>query len=879
MDYKNTLNILETAFEMRGNLKEKDPLFLSYWKKHDLYKKLSTREGEEFILHDGPPYANGSLHAGHALNKILKDIVVRRAALEGKKINFLLGWDTHGLPIEHEVQKTNENAKSLPREEYVQLLKEYALSQVANQKEQFKKFALLTDFDHEYLTLKPEFEAKEVNVFHQMLNKGLAYQSLKPVHWSWSSKTALAEAEIEYKDVESNSIFVKFKHEHENFNVLIWTTTPWTLFGNVALAFGEKINYSLVEIDGDRIVMASELIKKLEETIGKHIKVIDNHFNLSKVLNTHAINPLNGHKSKLVIGHHVTTTDGTGIVHIAGGHGEDDYLIAKNNNLPIVVVVDEAGHMINAGDLNGTFYLKAEPLVMEKLGKNLLFHLKLKHSYPVDWRTKKPIVFRATEQWFVSIDKIKHELIKSINNVNWTPSWGKDRMSLMMSQRQDWCISRQRVWGVPITIIYDEHKKPIVDKELQHNIEEVIRKHGAIGWYKTDIKDLLPKHIHYKEGFRKETDILDVWFDSGSSHYAVFGDKIVDLYLEGTDQYRGWFNSSLITSQVVKHQAPYKKVLSHGFVVDGKGNKMSKSQGNGIDPLDISNKDGADILRLWVGMSDFTDDVKLSDNILEQTRTDYRKIRNTIKFLLSNLKDFDYKFYDPKTLPLVFQAVISEIQRVKKDEINYFNNYQFHRATKELLYQISNGVFAYFFDFAKDILYIEKPDSLNRRHCQFVLFLIYGLLTTTFAPIIPVTMEEAFNTHHGKDHNKHNEMSVFELKFDKPMPETKLNASFEELSKIRDVINKELEIARAAGSIKRSQEASVTLHASHEFVAKWKHENLAQIFMVAHLDIHEGELSAKVAKLEGHKCERCWNTILQTNMFDNQICKRCKHNL
>ena len=864
MDYKNTLLMPKTNFEMKGNLKEKDPKFILEWKKNKLCDKLSSRDSEEFILHDGPPYANGDIHVGHALNKILKDIIIRDNALKGKKIDWRTGWDTHGLPIELKVQQSGIKLSEVGKKEYLKACYDYAKTQVKRQQDQFEKLALLTNFDNKYLTLDKDFEARQISVFNKMFNKDLIYQDLKPVYWSWSSQTALAEAEIEYKDSVDFSIYVKFKHETSDIYFVIWTTTPWTIPANVAISFGKKINYSMVKCNGEKLIIADELIDKVSKTIDQEFVFIKK-ININDYINEYAINPLNNNKSKLVFGHHVTTDGGTGLVHTAGGHGQDDYIIVKENKLDLFVVMDDQGHTINSGkEFDGNFYLKTNKLIVSKLeeNKSLLFVTKFSHSVPIDWRTKEPVVYRATKQWFVSINPIKDNLIKEIKNIKWYPSWGEDRLIKMTENRSDWCISRQRLWGVPIPIIYDENNNPIKDKELQQNIVKAFEKEGMMAWHNVEIKDLLPSHIKYNDNMRKEKDILDVWFDSGTSH-ELLGDKQSNIYLEGNDQYRGWFNSSLITSFISKGKSSYKSVITHGFVTDGKGIKMSKSIGNVIDPMDITNKSGSDILRLWVSTSDYQDNIKISDDTIKQVSNSYRKIRNTIRFILGNLHDYD----DSKqNLSLILKSILNDINKSNDFIREKYNVYNFNQVVKEVMNQLTNGSISYLLDYSKDILYVKKKNDPERRSVQYVLKEVLNYLLYSMAPFIPVTIEEAW-----KEYGNNN--SIFETQYlnfesydSKPISEFML---------IKEIVNKEIEKLREEKVLRTSQEASINLTLTKELL-HWEN-NLKNQLMVGELNVETGkDISATAKKFDdGIKCERCWKYFTIENMAKD-ICKECK---
>ncbi len=861
MDYKDTLLMPQTDFEMRGKLNKKDAPFVKEQLSSSLYKKVSSHKGIPFILHDGPPYANGDIHIGHALNKILKDFIIRDQVLLGKKVNWELGWDTHGLPIELKVQKKNPELKKANTKAYLAACKEYVLEQVKNQEEQFMSLGILTDPSKKYLTLDNEFIANEISIFHAMLNKGLIYQDLKPVYWSWSSNTALAEAEVEYATKEAYSIYLKFKLEDSDLSLVIWTTTPWTIPANVALAFGENINYSVVSYKKEKLVVATELIKSLEAKFETKLKVISS-FNPSDFIGKFAINPLNKASSKLVWGHHVSIDDGTGIVHIAGGHGLDDYLIAKKEKLPLIVVMDDLGHMQNAGKFDGLFYEKANKEIIEVLKNDLITISKIKHAVPVDWRTKKPIVYRATKQWFVSIEKVKKAVIKNATNVSWIPEWGKERLVGMTKNRDDWCISRQRSWGVPIPIIYDQNNKPIIDQKLQKRIELLFQKEGINGWQNLDIKKLLPVEIKYQKEMHQEVDILDVWFDSGSSWKTVLGEKeIADVYLEGNDQYRGWFNSSLITSTIIQNISPYKKVITHGMVTDGKGNKMSKSIGNTIDPLKITKEYGNDILRLMIANSNYQDNVKISQDLIKQTANDYRKIRNTIRFILGNLAD--YKESEVKLSPIT-KLILDNINAIWFQIRKHYANFNYVNVAKEIMQELTSGSISYLLDYAKDILYVFKENDQERRAIQFTLTKILDLLLYGMGPLIPLTIEEAYQQFHPQE-------SIFLTTY----PDFKKGnkSSWIEFNQIKEVVNKEIEILREKKLLKSSHQASITLVLPKEFL--YLQANLKDYLMVAKLEIAQGEtLAATAAVFEGIKCARCWK-IFDEKEIVNDICKHC----
>ncbi len=860
MEYKDTLLMGKTEFEMRGKLNTKDPLYISKNKENNIYKKLSTRDAEDYILHDGPPYANGDIHIGHALNKIVKDFIVRDAALTGKKIDWRVGWDAHGLPIELKVQQAGIKLSEVGKEQYLKECYKYAFEQVEKQQSQFEKLAILTDFDQKYITIQKDFEARQITVFNTMLNKGLVYQDLKPVYWSWSSETALAEAEIEYKDVNDISIYVKFSLEDKNF--LIWTTTPWTLPANVAIAFGEKIKYVEAKIDDDIVVVANDLVEKLSKDLEKEVKVLSD-FDVTSFIGKKAINPLNGNESTLVWGHHVTTEGGTGLVHTAGGHGQDDYIIVKENDLPLVVVQDDKGHMINSGEYDGMFYLKANKLIANKLMEegHAVGTKVINHSVAIDWRTKEPVVYRATKQWFVSIQPIKEGLINSIKDVKWTPSWGEERLIGMTENRNDWCISRQRLWGVPIPVIYNENKEPIIDEELQNNIVKAFEEKGIMAWHDIEIKDLLPSHIEFNEAMTKETDILDVWFDSGTS-FKLLNGKTADVYLEGNDQYRGWFNSSLINSYIEDGKAPYKNVITHGMVLDGKGNKMSKSIGNTVDPIEITDKFGADILRLWAASSDYKDNVRISDDAIKQVSKDYMAIRNTLKFLLTHLYDWDGREVQ---LSIADKMVLNEISLLNDRIRASYKEFNFINIVKEVNEAISsNGVIGWFNTYNKDMLYTHGKDSNSRKSVQYVVNEIYKLLVFSLAPIMPVTIDESWENY-GKDN------SIFEETY--PEFSKYESGSFKIFRDIKSVVYKEYEELRKDNKeVNTSEMISVTLNLPKDMDLFG--DEISRMLLVAEVNKIEGELSSKVEVFKGSKCPRCWKYFSESKLV-GEICDLC----
>ncbi|MGZ4106152.1 MAG: isoleucine--tRNA ligase, partial [Tumebacillaceae bacterium] len=663
-DYSKTLNLPETEFPMRGNLPQREPQMQEKWNEMNLYHKVQEQQNgkPKYVLHDGPPYANGDIHIGHAMNKILKDIIVKFKTLEGFDAPYVPGWDTHGMPIEHAIIKNKGiNRHEVPVTDFRQMCYDYALSFVDRQREQFKRLGVRADWENPYITLLPKYESRQIRVFGEMAKRGYIYKGLKPVHWCASCETALAEAEVEYADKTSPSIYVKFAVQDgkgvlptENTSIVIWTTTPWTLPANVAIALGANFEYNLVEVNGENLLLAKELTEAVLKTTGfeGEAKVVGT-FTGQQLEGVKAAHPFLDRESLVILGDHVTLESGTGAVHTAPGHGMEDYMVGLQYGLPVLAPVDGQGKFTSeAGPYAGQYYSKANKQIVADLQESgrLLAEKALDHSYPHCWRCKNPVFFRATEQWFGSIDKFRDQLLEQIKQVNWDPSWGELRMHNMMVDRGDWCISRQRVWGVPIPIFYcTDCNTEIVNDETIDKVANLFAEHGSQIWFASEAMDLVPEGLTCSCGgthFRKETDTMDVWFDSGSSHMAVVDEREelqwpADLYLEGSDQYRGWFNSSLSTGVAVRGQAPYKSILSHGFTLDGEGRKMSKSLGNVVDPLKVLQQYGADILRLWVASVDFRADTRVSDGILKQVAEVYRKIRNTFRYLLGNLNGFN----------------------------------------------------------------------------------------------------------------------------------------------------------------------------------------------------------------------------------------------
>jgi isoleucyl-tRNA synthetase len=895
-EFKDTINLGKTDFEMRANLAQKEPKIQEKWYNENVYqKRLEKNEKcEQYTIHDGPPYANGNIHLGHALNKILKDFIVRYKNMNGFYSLYIPGWDTHGLPIENAIQKTGVNRKEMPVADFRDLCDKYAHEQVAKQMEGFKRLGVLADWEHPYITLQKEFERDQIRVFGKMVEKGLIYKGLKPVYWSPSSESALAEAEIEYKDITSKAIYFTFnlldgKGALEGAKLMVWTTTPWTLPCNVAVAAHPDLEYVVFNSNKGKMVCVKSLLAKLSEKLGlvdvEEIATL--HGN--ELENLHVQHPLYDRESLVINADYVTDSDGTGFVHIAPGYGEDDYVAAKKYNLPILVYVDDHGVQgPDAGKYAGLFYEKSEDPIIEDLKESgsLLLLDPITHSYPHDWRTKKPVIFRATAQWFASIDPIKDEILNAIHQgIDWDPTWGEVRLGNMIKERHDWCISRQRAWGVPLPVFYCEDGEPVLDPVVIEHVAKLFEQYGSTEWYRRDAKDLLPEgytNAHSPNGkFRKETDIMDVWFDSGSSYMTLMrrGLKFpADLYLEGSDQYRGWFNSSIITSVANFGTAPYKKVLSHGFTLDGKGQKMSKSLGNTVDPIKVSNTQGADILRLWVANVDFRSDMVMSDDLLKQVADSYRKIRNTIKFMLANIDGFN-----PTTDAIPFEklADVDKYMLIKTNEFvknlkNAYDNFQFNEVCKLINSFVANELSSFYLDFTKDILYIEEAKSFARVSVQTVLYEIVKTLILMVSPLIPHTASEAYSFL-----PFHTEEDVYL----ENLPEVKDYSKYQDvldnydkfMTTYRPQILKALEDARSAKIIGKSFSAklTITLDKASKVLFDSLHGNLAQMLIVSQLEVVDGDaFNVTVTPAEGFVCERCRATV--AFVTPNGLCPRCQ---
>lgn len=896
MNYKETLLMPETSFQMRGNLPENEKLQREKWEEMDLYNKVREKNKGKtpFILHDGPPYANGNIHIGHAMNKILKDFVNRYKMMSGYDMIYIPGWDTHGLPIEQAVTNSGVDRKSMDKADFRALCEKYAYEQIEKQKKGFKELNVLADWDHPYITLQKELEARQIEVFAEMAKKGLIFKGLKPVYWSPSSESALAEAEIEYHDRKDSSIYVAFPVVEGNDtvnvgdNLVIWTTTPWTLPCNTGIAISEKFDYAKVLVNDKYYIVANELLEDLAKEFGWENYEVVNVFTGDKFAGVKYKHVFMDRVAPVIDGFHVTLDAGTGLVHIAPMYGADDFIIGKEYNLEMINGIDDQGVLNElSGPFNGLFFEDANKAVTVKLDElGVLLKLKfITHSYPHDWRTKKPIIFRATKQWFCSIDKIRDDLLKELeNNVKFHTEWGKKRLYNMIHDRGDWCISRQRVWGVPIPIFYNEDGSEIVDYDVMMHVADLFRKYGSNVWFEKEAKDLLPEGYTNPASpngnFTKEEDIMDVWFDSGSTWNGVLIEQGLpypsDMYLEGSDQYRGWFNSSLICGVAVTGKAPYKELVSHGFTLDGNGNKMSKSLGNVIVPADMVRLHGSDILRLWVASTDYTEDVRISDDLIKQVKESYRKIRNTYKFMLGNLKDFDYtkdsvKYED---MPYYDKYMMNELNKFTKNVLEEYNNYNFQNVYKLVNNFVSFTLSNFYLDFTKDILYIEKSDSLVRRSVQTVLYNILNNEVKLLAPILPYTSEEVYSLLPHTEESVHlTDMPEVVTYSDSTEVEELFNLFFE----LKDKVNKKLEEARNEKLIGSALEAVVKINLDSKYneVKEKLGSYLQQLFIVSKVEYTTDGEEVVVEKSTGEKCNRCWNYVDHLN---GDICDRC-HNI
>ena len=895
MDYKNTLNLPSTKFPMKANLPNREPEILKFWSEIDIYNEIrkQMKGSEEYILHDGPPYANGDIHIGHAVNKILKDIVIKSRTMLGFDCPFIPGWDCHGLPIELMVEKKFGKSKFKDNKNaFRKACREFAIKQVNKQKKDFIRLGVNADWENSYLSMDKDFEASIIESLGKILENKHIYYGSKPVHWCIESESALAEAEVEYKNIISDSIYVAFKSsfEGESVNLVIWTTTPWTLPANMAVAVGDDISYVTVETKGKKYILAEDLVSKVEEELGLEFRLLQK-FAGRDLVGLDARHPFYNKSVPVITAKHVTTESGTGLVHIAPGHGQEDYLAGIENNLEVFNPVDDKGFFEDTLEFFGGLNVReANKSIIDKINQNncLLGQKKYEHSFPHCWRFKTPLIFRATPQWFISMDmnSLRNHLNKSIPKVDWLPNWGEERIKNMIENRPDWCISRQRFWGVPIPLAIHKKTKELHPKthDIIKKAAEIVRENNIEGWFDTDKNDILKDADDYEF----VTDTLDVWFDSGVTHMSVLSDRqnndVADLYLEGSDQHRGWFQSSLITSSAIKGVAPYKKVLTHGFVVDAEGQKMSKSQGNVISPQNIIKEKGSDILRLWVATTDYTKEMNISDEIIKRISESYRRIRNTLKFLLSNVDDYDEKNCNitSEQMMLLDKWIIIETQKLQKKVKDNYLKFNFHQIIQDIQNFCTVYLGGYYLDIIKDRLYTTKKDSLARQSCQNSCYKILEVLNLAISPILSFTAEETFKYYGSK------KKSILLEQW----KETNIEMDSESiiigdiLFDLRTEISKSMEESRNSGDIKSSLEASINLSIDDEkyILLKKYEEELKFIFICSDLTLTKSEdrkLHIDIKKNVNKKCERCWHFSETVGSIENHenLCIRCFSNV
>ena len=882
----------KTAFPMRGGLPNKEPKMQEDWAAMNLYEAVQEKNAGKptFILHDGPPYANGAIHTGHAMNKIIKDMIVRYKGMSGYSSPYVPGWDTHGLPIEQQLAKKGVKRKEMSPVEFRELCEKYAREQIDIQRTGFKRLGVQAEWDNPYITLDPVFESNEIKVFGQMAEKGYIYRGKKPVYWSPSSESALAEAEIEYADVTSPSLYVAFNVKDgkgivdNDAEFVIWTTTPWTLPANVAISVNPAFNYVEVAVADRKFIVAEGLLPAVSETLGWEETTVLKTFKGSELEYVTAQHPFYDRDSLLIVGDHVTLDAGSGCVHTAPGHGEDDYFASLSYKLEVISPVDGRGiYTDEAPGFEGVYYEKANPMIIELLEeKGRLLKLDyFSHSYPHDWRTKKPVIYRATPQGFASIDAFREEILEAIAGVDWVPAWGEQRLHNMVRDRGDWVISRQRAWGVPLPIFYGENGDAIITKETIAHLVPLFREHGSNVWFAREAKDLLPEGFTHPSSpngtFTKETDIMDVWFDSGSSHEGVLNERDylsrpADLYFEGSDQYRGWFNSSITTGVAINGKSPYKQILSHGMVLDGKGRKMSKSIGNTVDPNKIMNQMGADILRLWVSSSDYQADVRISDDILKQVADVYRKIRNTFRFLLGNTSDFnpttDAVAYDK--LSEADQYMLATYNRLARQIDEAYNKYEFSTVYRAVNNFVTTDLSNFYLDFAKDVVYIEAEESAARRSMQTVFYTIAKGLTQLLAPLLPHTADEIWS-YLEFETAKSVHLTDFELVAE-TAEQTQLIEKWTRFMTLRDVVQKALEEARNEKLIGKSLMAKVTIYADQATsdLINSINNDVKQLLIVSDFEVVVGTENAPETATKGD------NVAVVVTAATGETCERCR---
>ncbi len=929
MDYRDTLNLPQTKFKMKANLNQKEPMYLKRWEKEDLYGMLQEHaEGKPlYVLHDGPPYANGHIHLGTAFNKILKDIILKSRRMAGFQAPYIPGWDCHGLPIEHNVdQELGEKKNSIPKISKRGACRKYAEKWIKTQKQEFKRLGVHGDWDNPYLTMNYDYQATIAREFNKFLLSGSVIRNKKPVYWCSTCTTALAEAEVEYYDHSSPSIYVKFAVEEDwsdidpalagnSLSVVIWTTTPWTLPANLAVAFHPDFEYAAVKSGSETLIMARDMVEGVMEKMGIADYSVVATFSAKGLENRKCRHPFLDRDSLMVLANYVTLEAGTGCVHTAPGHGADDYLTGLRYDLDILSPVDSEGRYTEeAGQYAGQQVPAVNTVINADMAASgaLLHEDSIDHSYPHCWRCKKPVMYRATPQWFISmeVNDLKKKALAEIENVQWTPAWGMQRIHSMVENRPDWCLSRQRTWGVPITVVSCRACGEVVKSEaLVARIDELFRKEGADAWFRHELSDFLDEGYSCSScgatEFEKEEDILDVWFDSGSSHAAVVEARPelrapADLYLEGSDQHRGWFQSSLLTSVGTRGRAPYKGVLTHGYVVDGQGKKMSKSIGNVVAPSEVIQKFGAEILRLWVSSEDYRDDVKVSDEILKQVADSYRKIRNTIRYMLGNITDFDPAIHAVAFADMeeIDRWALGRFEELREKITTAYERYEFHPIHQALNYFCGTTMSSFYLDILKDRLYCSGTDSQLRRSAQTVLHEVLGGLLQLMSPVLTFTTAEAWEHFKGLDEKSALKESIFFTEFPEAHPERRDTAQeqrWEKLIQVRSAITKALETARREKIIGHPLEAEVLIEMSGDwagFIEKeW--EQVKDVCIISELTRCEDrasfsdldflvseeipELSVAVRAASGEKCERCWtrDPFVGSDADHPQLCRRC----
>lgn len=922
-DYGATLNLPKTSFQMKANLPNKEPKFIKMWQEQEIYFKGIDKDKPSFILHDGPPYANGEIHIGHALNKILKDIILKYKRLRGYNAPYIPGWDTHGLPIELKVtEKLGSKAKEMTPAEIRELCAEYAKKWVGIQREGFVRLGVLGDWENPYLTLKPEYEAKQLEVFGELYENGYIFKGLKPIYWSPVTETALAEAEIEYKNVSSPSIYVKMKANQDLLDrigmteetwVVIWTTTPWTLPANVAISLNPDFEYGVYKTEKGNLILGKDLAEQAFSAMEIENYELIKEFVGRDIERTTYQHPFLDRTGLVILGTHVTADAGTGCVHTAPGHGQDDYVVGTRYGLPVISPINHKGVLTeDAGQFAGLFYAKANKEICAYLeGTGDLLKLKMiEHSYPHDWRSKTPVIFRATEQWFVNVEgsDIRERALKALDDVTFIPAWGRNRIGSMLETRPDWCISRQRAWGVPIPVFYNVATgKEIFNRDILNRIIEIVKKEGTIAWVKYSAEELIGEELLEKYNLkgvelRKETNIMDVWFDSGVSHRAVLetrGDLLhrpADLYLEGSDQHRGWFQTSLLTSIGSTYDAPFKNILTHGFVNDGEGKKMSKSVGNTVVPADVIKVYGADILRLWCASVDYREDVKISDNILKQMAEAYRRVRNTARYILGNSNDFN-----PNTDRVPYEQLMEidkwalhKLEVLKRKVTENYDKYEFYNLFQDIHYFAGVDMSAFYLDIIKDRLYTEGTNSIERRSAQTVMTEILVTLTKMIAPILSFTAEEIWETLPEVLKDRESVLLTDWYKENDEYLNPEIENKWVEIIKVRKEANKSLEKARQGKDriIGNSLDAKVMLHSTDAEIQKFLVENREKLelaLIVSEVEIVENidetftkgeeatDLYIKVLHAEGEKCERCWKYSKEIGKDPEHptLCPRC----